>query len=289
MFITIGLPFYNAEFFLKHSIQSVFAQTHQEWELILIDDGSTDESLKIAKSIIDPRVRVLSDGKNKKLAARLNEIVRLAKYDLIARMDADDIMSPTRLEKQLKVLLEKPEVDIVSTGLYSVSDSLEVKGVRWHSSNDISFDDLLFRRGCGVVHAAILGRKIWFQRNGYDESLKLAQDYELWLRASNKKDFNVFLLQEPLYYYREEGSINSKKMLLAYKYEREMYKKYVKSNNFPLIFKSYIKSLIVVFLSTINQLQFLINRRSNFYIDKKLLLISKNEIEEIRETKVNGL
>jgi len=82
--VTIGLPFYNAEKYLTDAIRAVFAQTHQHWELILIDDGSTDGSLKIAKSVQDPRVRVYSDGKNKKLAARLNEITKLAKYEYIA-------------------------------------------------------------------------------------------------------------------------------------------------------------------------------------------------------------
>src|SRR5699024_12652561 len=78
--ISIGLPFYNAEEFLLDSIKSIFAQTYQNWELILIDDGSTDNSLSIAQSIDDPRVRLYSDGKNKKLAARLNEIAKLARH-----------------------------------------------------------------------------------------------------------------------------------------------------------------------------------------------------------------
>jgi len=64
MSITIGMPFYNAEKYLADAIRSVFAQTYQDWELILMDDGSTDQSLEIAKSVDDPRVRVFSDGKN---------------------------------------------------------------------------------------------------------------------------------------------------------------------------------------------------------------------------------
>ena len=69
MKVSIAIPFYNAEKYLRDSIRSVFAQTHQDWELILMDDGSTDGSLAIAKSIKDPRVSVYSDGQNKKLAA----------------------------------------------------------------------------------------------------------------------------------------------------------------------------------------------------------------------------
>ena len=91
MAITIGIPFYNAEAYLADAIRSVFAQTYEDWELILIDDGSTDNSLAIARSVDDPRVRVYSDGKNKKLASRLNELTQLATYEFIARMDADDV------------------------------------------------------------------------------------------------------------------------------------------------------------------------------------------------------
>ena len=99
--ITIGIPFYNAEVYLADAIRSIFAQTYQEWELILVDDGSTDSSLEIARSVKDSRVRVIADGVNRRLPYRLNQITAEAKYDLIGRMDADDIISPVRFEKQL--------------------------------------------------------------------------------------------------------------------------------------------------------------------------------------------
>jgi glycosyltransferase involved in cell wall biosynthesis len=288
MKVSIAIPFYNAEKYLRDSIRSVFAQTHQDWELILMDDGSTDGSLVIAKSIKDPRVSVYSDGQNKKLAARLNEITKLAKYDIIARMDADDLMSPTRIEKQLNILKDNLNIDLVSTGLFSVSDNLDILGARCHHHSTISFHDLISKNGCGIVHASIIGRKEWFLRNKYDTKLKLAQDYDLWLRASKNNDLNIFLMNEPLYYYREIGSINPIKMLLAYSYERQMYKKYVSDFKF-LVFKSYLKSIIVKFLCVINQFQFLINRRSNQVIDTTVLKRTNLEIQTIENTNVNGL
>jgi glycosyltransferase involved in cell wall biosynthesis len=157
--ITIGLPFYNAEKFLADAIRSVFAQTYTDWELILMDDGSTDGSLEIAKSVNDPRVRVYSDGENKKLAARLNEIVQLAKYDIIARMDADDLMSPTRLEKQLKVLTNNSKIDLVTAGLFSTTNDLKLIGVRISNKSDIKFNEVIQKKSNGIVHAAILARK----------------------------------------------------------------------------------------------------------------------------------
>ena len=137
MKVSIAIPFYNAEKYLRDSIRSVFAQTHQDWELILMDDGSTDGSLAIAKSIKDSRVSVYSDGKNKKLAARLNEITKLAKYDIIARMDADDLMSPTRIEKQLNILKDNLNIEVAPTSLYidNIREILEESDISVISQN----------------------------------------------------------------------------------------------------------------------------------------------------------
>lgn len=286
MFVSIGLPFYNAELFLKDSIRSVFAQTHNDWELILLDDGSSDNSLSIAREINDPRVRVFSDGENKKLAARLNEIAQIAKYDIVVRMDADDLMSPNRIEKQLSFLKEDQTLDLVTSGLYSISDNLELKGVRWHHSTSISFNDLLFKNGCGVVHAAIMARKSWLLRNPYDESLLVAQDYDLWIKAASKNDFNIHLIQEPLYYYREDGNINVNKMKLARQYERELYRRFVEDdflNKFSLLTRSHLKSIGIYVLSSLNMLDVLRSRRNKVQIDSKLKAKFENEIKLIKQ------
>jgi len=288
MSISIGIPFYNAEKFLASAIRSVFAQTYQDWELILIDDGSTDRSLEIARSVKDSRVRVFSDGKNKKLASRLNEIVQLAKYDLIGRMDADDLMSPTRFEKQLKILNNSKKYELVSTGVYSVTDDLDLIGVRGSNVSNIEFKDLLFKK-VGIVHAAILGKKEWFERNKYDTSLKIAQDYDLWLRTCAKNDLKVCTIAEPLYYYREEGNATVHKILAAYKNERNMIKKYAGNYYIPLTLKSYIKSLIVFGLDKINKIDLLLNKRSTGKIESDTLEIYKKELELIHKTYVPGL
>ena len=196
MFVTIAIPFFNAKDYLPDAIKSVFAQTYKDWELILIDDGSTDGSLEIAKSVNDPRVRVISDGKNKKLAVRLNEISKLAKYDYIARMDADDLMSPFRIEKQMNILINNKDLDLVTCGIFSISNKGEIKGVRHHYSNYINLSDLLNKRGMGVLHAGILGKKKWFERNQYNINLETAQDYELWVRSAAFDDFKIFLMKK---------------------------------------------------------------------------------------------
>ena len=115
--VTVGLPFFNARRTLEAAIRSVFAQTFPHWELLLVDDGSTDGSLEIARSVRDHRVRVFSDGKNRRLATRLNEIATEARAPLLARMDADDLMHPERLALQAAFMETHQELDLRSAKL----------------------------------------------------------------------------------------------------------------------------------------------------------------------------
>jgi glycosyltransferase involved in cell wall biosynthesis len=288
MGVTIAIPFYNAEDFLADAIRSVFAQTYENWELILINDGSTDGSLKIAESVKDSRVRVYSDGKNKKLASRLNEVISLAKYDFIARMDADDLMSPMRIQRQMEIFEQYPDKDIVSTGVCSITNDNSIIGSRGCLANGVSLNDLLYKR-IGILHAAVIARKSWYKRNNYNPLLKVAQDYELWLQSCFNNDLHIFLLDEPLYYYREEGNVTEKKMLLAYNYERQAYKRYAGSDCYILTIKSYIKTLIVKLLSSLNSLDFLLKKRSSAVVDKNIIKQFQRDFSIIKNTKVSGL
>lgn len=241
-YVTIGIPFYNAEKYLEGAICSVLAQTHTSWELILIDDGSTDLSLEIAKSYAqnDSRIRVLSDGKNKKLASRLNQIIYESKYDFIARMDGDDLIPNDRIEKQLAFLLTYPEYDLVSTSLLSISNSNDLIGLRTYPPKNLSKAEVLLCKS-NIVHASIIARTTWYHRNNYNEETVVAQDYELWLKAAIKNDLQIGFINDHLYYYREEGNINKKKMLKAYNIQIEAIKANYKG---ILTHNDYIKSIV---------------------------------------------
>ena len=219
--VSIGIPFYNAEAYLLDAIRSVFAQTHTDWELILVDDGSTDRSLEIARSIDDPRVRIYSDGLNRRLGARLNEITRLAQYDVVARMDADDLMARDRIEKQLYVLAADPAVDLVSTGICSIQDDGTPVGIRCVPAGYRLNPASVLAGRTGIVHASVVGRRTWFRRNPYDETLPIAEDANLWVRALAQDDLNVRFLSEPLYYYREDGNVTIEKLLANYRVIRD--------------------------------------------------------------------
>ncbi|MEN6640915.1 MAG: glycosyltransferase family A protein [Armatimonadia bacterium] len=197
--VTIGLPFYNNESTLLDAVRSIFAQTVQDWELVLLDDGSTDNSLEVARSIDDPRVRVISDGNNLKLAARLNQIHREARGVYVARMDADDMMHPQRLEKEIAVLTEHPEVDVVGSLMYMMSAPYEVYGVGAGGIAGREFHPSELLGKVALMHPTIMGRPQWFLDNPYDETWARAQDSELWCRTCRHSKFTQ--INEALYLY----------------------------------------------------------------------------------------
>lgn len=261
--VSIGISFYNAESTLLESIRSVFAQTYENWELILIDDGSSDKSLEIARSINDPRVRVYSDGENHRLAARLNQITKLAKYDFIARMDADDLMAPDRIEKLMDVLLTNKEYDLVSCGTFSIKNDGTFNGYRGRDESHYTFEGLL-NKSQSFLHAGLIARKSWYERNSYDERLLLGQDTDLWLRSAKRNDFRAISLAQPLYLYREEGNVTVRKLLMAYKIERNKYSKLIddKIMRYKYVMKSYVKTFLVMAMDFTNTIGYLLHRRN---------------------------
>lgn len=280
--VSIGIPFYNAEKFLFDAIRSVFAQTHQGWELILMDDGSTDRSLEMAHSINDPRVRVCSDGKNKKLAARLNEINSLARCDFVARMDADDLMPRCRIERQLSLLNNRADLDLVSTGVCSLTDDCEPVGVRCVTPQHQVTPRGLLAGQSGIVHASILGRREWFLRNPYREDLAKSQDTNLWVRAFSKRDLRVSIIPEPLYFYREDGNVTGEKLLLAYKIGRITVRQdacsgFSLTERSRALLMSYAKSGAVAMLSRLSRLDLVRRRRIQKLMqeDEKAIILSE--------------
>ncbi len=286
--VTIAIPFFNAENYILDAVRSIFAQTYIDWELFLIDDGSTDNSLKLVQKITDPRVKIISDGKNKRLAGRLNEVPNFANYDFILRMDADDMIFPTKIERQLSVFNEYPDLDIVTTGVYSVTNDLKIQGVRGMDYYLPEFDDIISRRK-GVVHAAMMVKKSWYTRNKYDETLKIAQDLDLWIRASKSNDFKIKSINEYLYIYREEGNVTKDKLLRAYSNERAMIRKYAINNKFKLLAKSYLKSLVVRGLALFGRINSLQKRRSDFEISATLQNEFQLAVNTIKSTKIPGI
>lgn len=290
--ITIGISFYNAEAYLADAIKSVIVQTYQNWELILIDDGSTDNSLLIANQIAqrDSRIRIISDGMNKKLATRLNQIIIEAKGYYIARMDADDLMHSERLEKQLKFLLDNTQYDLVSTSLISIRDNNEVIGTRTYLPKKVTKQDALLGQS-GILHASILAKASWYRRNTYNESTALAQDYELWLKAAIKEDIKVGFLTEYLYYYREEGNVTKQKMIKGYNTQIAIINRYYEgiltARSYKVVMLKFnVKKLIVKIADSLNLMHLILQRRSNKNLNSDILQEFRRQLTIIKQLNI---
>lgn len=281
MKVSIGIPFFNAELYFEDAIKSVLQQSFQDWELILVDDGSTDRSLEIAKKFAnkDSRIRVISDGKNKKLPTRLNQIIQESQYEYIARMDADDLMHPDRLKIQLDFLEKNKEFDLVSTGVVSINDKNQVRGIR--RLREIYTDFSEVKRHYPIVHASILAKRDWYLRNKYDQSLPRTEDFELWCRTISNNDLKLAVLPEALYYYREEGLVTAEKMKRSYRDGIKVYKQYAVKPNLKILVSSRIKILTIDFLNCFGLLQNLIKIRNRKSVDKSLTLYHQDIISKI--------
>lgn len=201
--VSVGMSFYNNSSTLSEAIGSILFQTYEDWELILINDGSTDDSFAIAKQFTDPRIRLLDDCVNRGFVSRLNQLVTLARGQYFARMDADDLMHPSRLELQVAHFELYPDHDLVDADMYSIDQSGSISSKRSRTSFPLTLCDVL--HGRTPFHATIMGRIEWFRRFPYDPFYVRAEDLELWARSVSTSRFGH--LEEFLYFVRE-GKVN---------------------------------------------------------------------------------
>lgn len=205
--VTVGIVFFNRRKLLEEAVKSIFAQTFEDWELLLVDDGSTDGSVEWANSLRSKKVSVVSDGKNKRYPFRLNQIASLAKGEYIARMDDDDLSSPKRLEEQVKFLESFRDVDLVGTNLISMSMTGRINGKRRLPADHGGIVRRIYS-GAQLAHATSMGRTPWFRKHRYSENVRLVADYDLWIRSYKSSRFANIMT--PLYYYREGKDLTLK-------------------------------------------------------------------------------
>lgn len=287
--VTIGIPFYNPGHLIEDAIRSVFSQTFPDWELILIDDGSTDESLCRVQKIRDHRVRVYSDGRNKGLVYRLNQISQLATGKYLARMDADDMMHPGRIAAQVEFLEDNPNADVVDTALVVLDQNADPVGTQ--SLVPGIPGPVAFLRYGGIRHATILGRREWFLRYPYDEAFPRAEDRELFNRAL-LGGTRFAHLAKPLYMYRYHGNVRVGPYLTGYRSERKVLLRYGpqligRTQTIALYIRSCLKSLVLQGLALVGAEQ-LAQRGTYEAISAELRAEFTNTIASIRAQEVPG-
>ncbi len=184
--VSVILPVYNGERYLRESIESILTQTFRDYELVIVDDGSTDATAALLDTYTDPRIVRLTNPTNIGLIGSLNRALKLVRGTYIARMDADDISLPNRLEQQVEFLDNNPEIGIVGTRL-QVIDSFGKVRESVPDKRPISPQVIHWMMffGCMVTHATMMSRREVLDALGsYDPAFEHAEDYELFLRAS---------------------------------------------------------------------------------------------------------
>lgn len=176
------MPVYNCERYISEAMDSVLNQTYSHFELLVIDDCSTDKTLEIIESYTDCRIVVVRNKRNCGIISCLNESLKIARGSFIARMDGDDVCERSRLEKQLNFLLENPEVGMVGCNGYLVDKYGETIDIIEKPLDHDSIEfEMLF--GCQFIHPAILIRSEIIKKLKYDPEMIHAEDYELWFRV----------------------------------------------------------------------------------------------------------
>ncbi|NDV77460.1 glycosyltransferase family 2 protein [Dysgonomonas sp. 511] len=205
--VSVLMPIYNAEKYLSIAIQSIISQTFTDWELILINDGSTDKSEDIALSYADKRIRYYKNDGNKGLIYTRNRMIGLAEGEYIAFLDSDDLSLPLRLSKQVAFLDNNPGYALCGTWCKMIDgENREIKKINMSVSDEEVKCTLLFANT--FVQSSIMIRRQVLAANPYDKDYPLAEDYELWCRLSHS--YNLKNIPEHLTLYRWHGNNISK-------------------------------------------------------------------------------
>lgn len=204
--ISIIMGIYNNAKTLREAIDSILAQTYTDWEMIMCDDGSSDDTYKIAQEYVEKypdKFILIKNEKNLGLNKTLNHCLKIANGEYIARMDGDDISLPTRFEKEIAILDNHPEYAIVSTPMIYFDENGD-----WGKGKAIEIPRIedFFKHAPFHCHApCMIRREAFLAVNGYslDKRTLRIEDCNLWFRlyAEGYRGYNI---QEPLYKMRDE-------------------------------------------------------------------------------------
>lgn len=198
--VSVVMPIYNAQRYLAQAIKSILSQTLKNFELILVNDASTDKTLQIIYKFKkkDKRIKLINNKKNLQMAQSLNLAINLARSNLIARMDQDDIALPNRLEVQYAFMKSHPNVAIVGSNIIIIDENSKITGKRTYPTTSRGLKKILFRYSA-FAHPTVMLRKQPFQKvKGYNPEKHPCEDIDLWFRLGKKYEFGsipTFLLK----------------------------------------------------------------------------------------------
>jgi len=211
--ISVIIPTYNRAHLISRAIKSVLRQTHQKYELIIIDDGSTDNTREVINDYGDERFKYVFFKENRGSPGRArNAGIMLAQGEYIAFMDSDDEWLPHKLEEEIKALADLPEeYGVVYSGGWAYQRNKERRYIPYASQRAKSGDlkEIVLRTGLIWPSGAMVKRQCFDRVGMFDESLPAIEDWEFWIRVS--KAYHFYYLQKPLWNYNlnDSGSLSS--------------------------------------------------------------------------------
>ncbi|MBQ4104913.1 MAG: glycosyltransferase [Clostridia bacterium] len=203
--ISVIMAVFNCADTIHQSIESIISQTYDNWEFIICDDCSTDNTLEIVREYeakYPNKFKIIQNEKNSRLAFSLNHCLEYVNGEFVARMDGDDYVAPDRFEKQISFLMEHPDIHLVGSAMQSFDNNKLGRIITYKPFPEK--EDL--RKGPCFAHASILTYAYTYKETGgYTVSARTmrTQDYDLWFRFY-AKGFKGANLDDPLYYYRED-------------------------------------------------------------------------------------
>lgn len=259
IYLSVVLSTYNDEKYIAESIQSILDQTHPYFELIIVNDGSTDSTLQVVKSFSDPRI-VIIDKPNTGLPDSLNKGIESAKYDWIARMDGDDVSTPDRFERQVSYIKEN---SAVIGGQFISIDEMGNPISGKVSNKPLTYTEckaaLLFGLSPLAHPTVLIKKELLIKCGGYDVNFRAAQDMELWSRLMPFAE--IINIPDPILFYRQHtNNITNRRKDLQRKLAFLGFMKYVLKMRFPLTFEEFDRFEQVLFKYN------LIQRNDKYYL-----------------------
>jgi glycosyltransferase involved in cell wall biosynthesis len=184
--VTVLMPVYNGERFVAETVESVLRQTHAGFEFIIVDDGSTDATRDIVGRFDDPRIRLVRLPRSG-ISAALNCGIRQARAPLIARIDADDLMEPQRLERQLAFVRARPEIGGAASYYRIIDERSALRGAFKVPLHDVADVERHLRLGGWLIYphpTVIFRRDLALELGGYDHAFEVSEDVDFFLRMA---------------------------------------------------------------------------------------------------------
>lgn len=198
--VSVIVPTYNTIAYLPDALESILKQTFEDFEILLVNDGSTDNTEQWAKQLTDPRIRYIFQ-ENQGLSAARNTGISEAQGQYIALLDADDMWEPTKLEQQVAYLERRPDIGMVHTWISFIDEKGQSTGRIWKTQAEGWALPSLLQRNEVAVLSVLVRRECFAQVGDFDITLRSLEDWELWLRLTAQ--YPIGLIREPLARYRQ--------------------------------------------------------------------------------------